>query len=551
MGRAWRDDGQAGTQRAVIETGIEGGGAQSLGRDAVAVSFRNALGEAVEAQATQVVGDPSRSQLAGLFPQQWSKMLAYILVGKCSLDEKEQQQDVQESLHARIGETQRRRASDIRGDRSLHILEGGFADEAVVTDALDVEQTSVGRKADLAQFREIFDASADGEVAGVVDGGFGAKRLSLLVVLLDAGLLVVDVQRRDHAVGDDTGAELPRRAAAHLAVEYQAHLAGAADIEVLANHLLEEDASRHRLIEHLGERERSLQDGELVAIAGGAIACRKRMRQASQPFAQQSIDLVRRQLIAQPLHQLGVGTRLHAIVQRLERHPTLGKLALEILVAVDAELGIVGKVGAELHEERPEVFIDAIEIVVIDHRGGFHDPRIGSACVSATATLRAHDPRLLLGLADIEHALTLGEPSQVFLRDVVLALSLLEANQINALVVDELIDVANERFRHRCHRRRRRKTLAAMNPQVAHHGSHRLQMRDVDIQIHPVDRLDLQLHMLTQDFRHRSRYVHRGLRSSTGPRTHRAASSYNQGTSLQARPESTYTTRASRYTSSV
>jgi len=49
-------------------------------------------------------------------------------------------------------------------------------------------------------------------------------------------------------------------------------LAGAADIEVLANHLLEEDASRHRLVEYLGERELGLQDGELVAIARGAIA---------------------------------------------------------------------------------------------------------------------------------------------------------------------------------------------------------------------------------------------------------------------------------------
>ena len=43
------------------------------------------------------------------------------------------------------------------------------------------------------------------------------------------------------------------------------------------------------------------------------------------------------------------------------------------------------------------------------------------------------------------------------------------------------------------------------------------------------DRLDLQHHMVTQDFRRRSRYAHRGLRSSTGPRTHRASSSYNQG----------------------
>jgi hypothetical protein len=48
---------------------------------------------------------------------------------------------------------------------------------------------------------------------------------------------------------------------------------------------------RHRLVEHLGQRELGLQDRELVAIAGGAIAWGKRMRQASQPFAQQSINL--------------------------------------------------------------------------------------------------------------------------------------------------------------------------------------------------------------------------------------------------------------------
>jgi hypothetical protein len=40
----------------------------------LAASFRDALGKAMEAQPTQVVGDPSRGQLAGLFPQQWSKM---------------------------------------------------------------------------------------------------------------------------------------------------------------------------------------------------------------------------------------------------------------------------------------------------------------------------------------------------------------------------------------------------------------------------------------------------------------------------------------------
>lgn len=100
IGYARRDDGQAGPHQAVIEAGIEDGGAQAFGGDAVAVSFRDALDEAVEAQPTQVVGDLSRAQLAGLFSQQWSDMLADILVGECAVDEKEQQQDVQESLYA-------------------------------------------------------------------------------------------------------------------------------------------------------------------------------------------------------------------------------------------------------------------------------------------------------------------------------------------------------------------------------------------------------------------------------------------------------------------
>jgi hypothetical protein len=108
-------------------------------------------------------------------------------------------------LAPRISKAQRSRALTIHGNRSLHVLERCFADEAVMADALDVEQTSVGRKADLAQFLKIFEASADRKIAGVVDGRFSPKRLSLLVVLLDAGFFVIDVQRGHDAVGDDAG----------------------------------------------------------------------------------------------------------------------------------------------------------------------------------------------------------------------------------------------------------------------------------------------------------------------------------------------------------
>src|SRR2546430_15506528 len=117
---------------------------------------------------------------------------------------------MQQSLHPRISKAQRCRTLSIDHDRSLQVLERCFADEAVVADALDVEQTSVGGKADLAQFLEILDASANIKVAGVVDGRLGSKRVSLLVILLDAALLVIDIERRHITLGAQTGTQTVR-----------------------------------------------------------------------------------------------------------------------------------------------------------------------------------------------------------------------------------------------------------------------------------------------------------------------------------------------------
>ena len=101
------------------------------------------------------------------------------------------------------------------------------------------------------------------------------------------------------------------------------------------------------------------------------------MWQSAQPLAQQPLDLLRREPIGYSLQQSEVCTRFDAVVEGLKRNPTLGKLALQVLMPVDAELGVVGKVLAELQKERPEVFVDAIEIVVVDHGRRLDDPRIG------------------------------------------------------------------------------------------------------------------------------------------------------------------------------
>jgi len=88
------------------------------------------------------------------------------------------------------------------------------------------------------------------------------------------------------------------------------------------------------------------QDRHAVAVDGHPIAAVKGVGQPRQPFAQQPVDLLVVQPIADALQRLGVLARQHAVVQRLELDATLAQLALGVLVAVDAQLGVVGEVRA-------------------------------------------------------------------------------------------------------------------------------------------------------------------------------------------------------------
>ena len=115
------------------------------------------------------------------------------------------------------------------------------------------------------------------------------------MVLLDRGVLVVHVQARGDPVGDDPGAEPSRgrvRALAEqVAVEDQPDLVGAADVQVVADHLLEEHPPRHGPVQHLGQRELGLQDRDVVAVPGGPVGVGERVRQDRQPLVQQRLDL--------------------------------------------------------------------------------------------------------------------------------------------------------------------------------------------------------------------------------------------------------------------
>lgn len=250
-------------------------------------------------------------------------------------------------------------------------MQGVGSGGRVVAGSLDVQETPVGVEADLPQGGQVGQPFADPEVAGVVDGGLGPQRDPALVVLPDRGVLVVDVQARGDSLGDDSGAEPARGGPRSLPddppVEDQPDLVRAADVEVVPDHLLEEDPPAHRLVQHLGEGELRLQDRHLVAVARGPVRWGERVRQAGQPLAQQRIDRLGAEPVADLLQGGHVGDGGEAVAQRREGGTGLGGLALGPVVAVDAQLGGVGEVPGELQEERPEVAVDAVEVPLVDH----------------------------------------------------------------------------------------------------------------------------------------------------------------------------------------
>lgn len=100
---------------------------------------------------------------------------------------------MQQGLHAWLGEAQSRSALAVDLTRPLQVLKRIFAKRTVVTDLLDFEQVPIGLEADAAQLGKIAQVPANAKVARIVDDGLGAKRLALLVVLLDPRALVVDM----------------------------------------------------------------------------------------------------------------------------------------------------------------------------------------------------------------------------------------------------------------------------------------------------------------------------------------------------------------------
>jgi hypothetical protein len=137
--------------------------------------------------------------------------------------------------------------------------------------------------------------------------------------------------------------------------------------------------------------------------------------------------------------------------------------------------------------------------------------------VGVAALLGAEQGRLLLRSPDEQHPLGGGELGQVFVHHVVLALPLREVDPRHTVDPGEPMHRGAERVGDLRQRRGRGDRQPQLPMQIADQSLRVLQLRDIDVEIHPVDALHLEPHMLGQDISDGSRYGHDGLRSDGRP----------------------------------
>ena len=112
--------------------------------------------------------------------------------------------------------------------------------------------------------------------------------------------------------------------------------------------------------------------------------------------------------------------------------------------------------------------------------------------------LGAPDHRLLLPAPDVQDALPGREPGQVPLGEVVLAFPA-EVHQVQAVRLREVVDVRDEGLGDRVHQRGRGVLVTPVPDEEDRDPAAALQPGLIDVQVHPVDALDLQHHVIGQD----------------------------------------------------
>ena len=190
------------------------------------------------------------------------------------------------------------------------------------------------------------------EVVGSVDDRLDSERAAVLEVLLDAGVLVAEVDPDLGAGREDPGLVAMLGRSTQLAGEDHRDFFGAADLDVVRNERFEERSGAAWVVEHERAGRLDLAHGELPPVSGGAILRRERRRDLGDPAIEERLHVLGAEAVADRLQPPRVLARREPVRQRGEPDTGLRGLALGPLVPVEPDPREPRAVGADLGNHR-------------------------------------------------------------------------------------------------------------------------------------------------------------------------------------------------------
>ena len=190
---------------------------------------------------------------------------------------------------------------------------------------------------------------------------------------------------------------------------------------------------------------------------------------------------------------------------------------------VEPHLDRVGKVGAHLDEGRPEVLVPDVEVEAGHPPIGLGErvPHLVAGVAPVLALIGGEDVLVLLRDPDRGHPRTAGRglPGQMRAHHLLLAVGLGEFHDRDLVGFGEGPHAPTESGAELLHDRRRGDRVAQMPGHEPDHLPRRLQLRDIAVEIDPIQTLQIKRHVPIEKIVHRQRLGHHhSLRAPCHPR---------------------------------